>query len=157
MTRPSSANKTAEAEPNTKPTGATNETVIYEGKRSPNGDVAVTRRTHNASGTAPREKALPPRFDLRNHSPTGFEWGYGGSGPAQLALALLADALNDAEQALLLYQAFKWKTVALFPTEGWQISKTEVQRIVRVLQAEQGQHTAPYEAETQPAIAAPTP
>jgi hypothetical protein len=31
---------------------------------------------------------------LRN-SPTGFGWGYGGSGPAQLALALLADSLGD--------------------------------------------------------------
>ena len=24
-----------------------------------------------------------------NHSPTGFSWGYGGSGPSQLALAIL--------------------------------------------------------------------
>lgn len=28
---------------------------------------------------------------VRNHSPTGFECGYAGSGPAQLALALLLD------------------------------------------------------------------
>ena len=34
---------------------------------------------------------LSPRNDLFNHSPSGFEWGYPGSGPAQLALALLAD------------------------------------------------------------------
>ena len=27
-----------------------------------------------------------------NHSPNGFSWGYGGSGPAQLALALLLEA-----------------------------------------------------------------
>jgi hypothetical protein len=41
---------------------------------------------------------LPPRLDLFNHSPAGFDWGYGGSGPAQLALAMLADALvHDAE------------------------------------------------------------
>jgi Family of unknown function (DUF6166) len=32
-------------------------------------------------------RRLNPRLDLWNHSPTGFEWGYGGSGPAQLALA----------------------------------------------------------------------
>jgi len=25
---------------------------------------------------------------VRNHSPDGFAWGYGGSGPAQLALAI---------------------------------------------------------------------
>ena len=24
-----------------------------------------------------------------NHSPDGFNWGYGGSGPAQLALAIM--------------------------------------------------------------------
>lgn len=34
---------------------------------------------------------LPLRLEIRSHSPTGFEWGYGGSGPAQLALAILAD------------------------------------------------------------------
>ena len=32
-------------------------------------------------------RKLNPRLDLFNHSPTGFEWGYGGSGPAQTALA----------------------------------------------------------------------
>ena len=41
------------------------------------------------------------------HSPTGFEWGYVGSGPAQLSLALLADALGDDERAQDLYQQFK--------------------------------------------------
>jgi len=29
---------------------------------------------------------LPPRLDLFNHSPGGFEWGYSGSGPAQYLL-----------------------------------------------------------------------
>src|SRR5215469_11969326 len=33
------------------------------------------------------------RLELVNHSPSGFDWGPGGSGPAQLALALLADCL----------------------------------------------------------------
>jgi len=46
------------------------------------------------------EDGCPPRplewrLDLRNHSPTGLEWGYGGSGPAQPALALAADVLRD--------------------------------------------------------------
>ena len=40
-------------------------------------------------------KPLDSRRDLWNHSPTGFEWGYCGSGPAQLALALLADHLGE--------------------------------------------------------------
>jgi len=35
----------------------------------------------------PGRPSPAPRSDLRNHSPNGFEWGYSGSGPAQLALA----------------------------------------------------------------------
>lgn len=37
---------------------------------------------------------LDPHFSqqFRNHSPDGFEWGYGGSGPAQLALGILLHA-----------------------------------------------------------------
>lgn len=30
------------------------------------------------------------------HSPTGFSWGYGGSGPAELALNMILDAVGDA-------------------------------------------------------------
>ncbi len=40
---------------------------------------------------------LPARCEIWNHSPSGFEWGYGGSGPAQLALAILADFLGPAQ------------------------------------------------------------
>jgi hypothetical protein len=61
-----------------------------------------------ASSVAP----LAPRLDLMNHSPSGFAWGYGGSGPAQLALAMLADALGDDARALALHQAFKSEVVA---------------------------------------------
>jgi hypothetical protein len=72
-------------------------------------------------------KELDPRFDLRNHSPTGFAWGYGGSGPAQLALAILADAYGDDEIAQELYQDFKWAFIAHLPQDkDWMISETAV-------------------------------
>ena len=45
-------------------------------------------------------RKLDPRFDLKRLSPTGFEWTYVGNGPAQLALALLADHLGDDARAL---------------------------------------------------------
>lgn len=54
---------------------------------------------------------LPMRLDLRNHSPSGFEWGYEGSGPAQLALAILAFEYPD-DIALKHYQDFKREVVA---------------------------------------------
>ena len=51
---------------------------------------------------------------MRNHSPTGFAWGYGGSGPAQLALAILLH-LADRATAERFYQAFKWECIAPMP------------------------------------------
>jgi len=48
---------------------------------------------------------------LRNHSPDGFNWGYGGSGPAQLALAITLELTGKAEG----YQHFKWNVIATLP------------------------------------------
>ena len=47
----------------------------------------------------------------RNHSPDGFNWGYGGSGPAQLALAVTLEVTGSAEG----YQQFKWDVIAGLP------------------------------------------
>ena len=55
---------------------------------------------------------LELRLDLRNHSPTGFAWGYGGSGPAQLALAMLAEVADD-DAALLYYHDFKDEWISI--------------------------------------------
>src|SRR5690242_6457643 len=88
-------------------------------------------RSHRECFLTADGHGLDPRFDLHTHSPTGFEWGYNGSGPAQLALALLADWLADDGQALALYQAFKSKTVAAFPREGWRLTGSEIDEAVR--------------------------
>jgi hypothetical protein len=45
---------------------------------------------------APGTAARYPLPHLVKHSPTGFSWGYGGSGPADLARCLLINALGDA-------------------------------------------------------------
>ena len=73
-----------------------------------------------------RRRRLRPRLDLYNHSPTGFEWGYGGSGPAQLALALLADTLGDGERAVRLHQFFKRRVVADLPHHQWRMSRAAI-------------------------------
>jgi len=49
---------------------------------------------------------LDPQHGIRNHSPDGFQWGYSGSGPAQLALALCVNAVGK-ERGAKIYQAFK--------------------------------------------------
>ena len=50
-----------------------------------------------------------------SHSPDGFEWGYRGSGPAQLALALLLHAGVPEDKAVEGHQALKEEVVAALP------------------------------------------
>ena len=64
---------------------------VYDGARLDEGCEVYVRL---ADG---RRYPLDARRDIRNHSPDGFEWGYGGSGPAQLALAILADAVGPED------------------------------------------------------------
>ncbi len=56
-----------------------------------------------------------PSQALWNHSPCGFAWGYGGSGPAQLALAILLAAGLDDQHAVRLHQRFKWAYISPLP------------------------------------------
>jgi hypothetical protein len=84
-----------------------------------------------------RCQSLPLRLDLFNHSPTGFGWGYPGSGPAQLALALLADALADDSRAARLHQHFKCKVVACWPEgERWWITADQIVAVVNGIEQE---------------------
>jgi len=62
---------------------------------------------------------------LINHSPDGFNWGYSGSGPAQLALGLLLDVAHDPSEAMRYYQDFKFDVVSGFGAE-WKITTTEI-------------------------------
>ena len=94
----------------------------YEGKR----------HGHTVTVTVDRRR-LNPRFDLWNHSPTGFEWGYGGSGPAQLALAILADHFGNDEQALNCYQRFKWAVIAELPYRVWTLTSVQIDEVLRSL------------------------
>lgn len=78
-------------------------------------------------------RRLNPRLDLWNHSPTGFEWGYCGSGPAQLALAILADHFGNDEQALNFYQRFKWAVVAELPGRGWTLASGDIDQAIEAI------------------------
>jgi len=68
---------------------------------------------------------LDPRHDLKRLSPTGFEWTYEGAGPAQLALALLADHLGDDASALALYEPFMRAVVAELDN-SWDLTTAEI-------------------------------
>jgi hypothetical protein len=83
-------------------------------------------------------RPITPARSLRvwSHSPTGFEWGYSGSGPAQLALALMLDVLvDDDDLAQRCYQWVKWHTVATF-RDAWTITAGELLDLVERWRAE---------------------
>lgn len=80
---------------------------------------------------------------VKNHSPNGFDWGYGGSGPADLALNILEALLRRSgfdgsksqvswsgdtyfDAAFALHQEFKWYFVSGLPNEGGVISLSDV-------------------------------
>jgi hypothetical protein len=91
---------------------------IYRGGRSLEGAIVTV-----AEGEQTRR--LDPRYDLARLSPTGFEWTYEGAGPAQLALALLADHLGDSAAALRLYQPFMRAVVAELDN-SWELTAAEI-------------------------------
>lgn len=68
---------------------------------------------------------LDPRYDLRRLSATGFEWTYEGAGPAQLALALLADHLDDDARALALYEPFMRAVVGELDN-SWELTSADI-------------------------------
>jgi Family of unknown function (DUF6166) len=74
----------------------------------------------------PGGRFLDPRYDLWNHSPDGFEWGYAGSGPAQLALAIVACAGADEHWAVALHQKFKRDFVVKLNRFCWNLTLAEV-------------------------------
>src|SRR5262249_33091773 len=70
-------------------------------------------------------------------SPTRFEWGYGGSGPTKLALAILA----DDQKAVRLHQDFNWSVVAKLNCDGW-LSLGDIERWLEQLSADRSSPTS---------------
>lgn len=61
------------------------------------------------------------------HSPTGFAWGYRGSGPTQLALAILLRMTGNTDFSLLTYHTFKVAFLVGHPQyEDLEIPRAEV-------------------------------
>jgi hypothetical protein len=75
-------------------------------------------------------EVLPERSQrVRNHSPDGFRWGCGGSGPAQLALALLLELTNE-DLALVWYQEVQWHLIARLPQADFSLNSAEITHFI---------------------------
>ena len=97
---------------------------------------------HNVLGRRPTSVDDLQTCECRNlavvsyHSPSGIEWGYAGSGPADLALSILADYFDEPvvqvqsalrsqwsprSKAATLHQRFKEDFLARERRDEWQI------------------------------------
>ena len=76
-------------------------------------------------------------LDVVNHSPTGFEWGYTGSGPAQLACGLLLDYYDDAQIAQEHYIAFRNHVISQLKCDGpatcWYFTGEEIDAVMTTI------------------------
>lgn len=71
-------------------------------------DDTVVMASHEGS-----EYKLPLCLEIVNHSPTGFSWGYCGSGPHQTALAILVDYFQgNVELAKKHYNTLVFKKIS---------------------------------------------
>lgn len=108
---------------------------VYIGRRLMRGEIGVGIHVCWRDGDGP-DQELPLRPDLATHS-TEFEWAYAGSGPAQLALALLADVSND-QTALVFYQRFKLAVVCGLDVLAWTLTARQIRAHLRELQTQAG-------------------
>jgi len=93
------------------------------------GDVVCSRDAEGIKTNVPRR--------IIKHSPTGFEWGYAGSGPADFALNILSVFIGQEKaEGGGLYQLFKQDFVTPLPQEGGTIPRAEILKWIEVQAAE---------------------
>jgi len=95
-----------------------------------NEDIICSRDKNGIHTNVPRR--------ITQHSPDGFEWGYGGSGPADFALNILSIFVGQ-EIAERYHQDFKWKFVTTLPQEGGTIKREEILKWIEERRNENGE------------------
>lgn len=113
---------------------------IYTGRR-----LVPEQKTVSEVEVLVLDKGRGWRKTLRHrvlHSPTGMNWGYGGSGPADLALSILCNFLGDSQKptvrggcwgecehnyclAVRHHQGFEREFVAGWG-DSWEITEVEI-------------------------------
>lgn len=104
-------------------------------KRLTEGEVRSMGKVYAGGRLIPGQRTLSetlitvdgkPLKHIVRHSPTGMNFGYGGSGPADLALSILEDVFRGrVELADLFYMEFKWEFVAAWGN-SWSITEEEI-------------------------------
>jgi hypothetical protein len=99
----------------------------------PTGDpYGYYRGSFDATGSAqvrwyPNDAKPEPVPHVKEHSPSGLNWGYTGNGPADTALSILTHAARQQEIADELHQQFKRDVIAdLEPNQPFELQGRRV-------------------------------
>jgi len=103
--------------------------VGYRAMEAASDGSATTRRCVVQVVNRGKKRPLRIRHDIAMKS-EGFEWGYGGSGPAQLAIALIADACGRRHCTAAIYRRVKFGLIGRLPADGWTITEQQVRDAV---------------------------
>lgn len=103
--------------------------VSIRGIRKNNECVVVIKNDNIAS-------PLDTHSDLINHSPDGFNWGYGGSGPTQLAFAIMYEygkskfskEIDAYKFAIAHYIKFRDDYIASVQESSFEVSFDQMER-----------------------------
>lgn len=80
---------------------------------------------------------IEPSRKLRPSDAT-YEWGYLGSGPQQLAIAILLDATGSESTTLAHYTAFKYDFIGPAEFQGFTILESQIHDWLKKQVNEQG-------------------
>lgn len=129
----------------------------------------TTNRVYRMTPPGTAVVDIPSKGDPRplRHVPyhsQGFSWGYGGSGPADLALSILCDHFGELRhqtpvwygtrahwlarvektKAWPLHQRFKWEIVANRPQHRpWTLTHDQIVEWLRTLMRERAERGVP--------------
>lgn len=112
-------------------------------------DVPLTDRLVCRRGDDDTVQTNVPHL-ITHHSPTGFEFGYAGSGPADLALNVTEFVLRDIgyegetmefgegtgfRMSWYIHQQLKWDVIAPLPRWGGEVPYETIKQRVQELRA----------------------
>lgn len=75
-------------------------------------------------------KDLDPREDEKLYSRNGFEWGYAGASPSQLAFAILREHFGNSASAVQHQERFMRDIVANFENE-WELTSDDIAAVLQ--------------------------
>lgn len=99
---------------------------IYQAKRADWYQTFIDRNDNNGIVIFDPKRSL----EIVGHSPDGFAWGYRGSGPAQLSLAILLEDTDDEDLAKNLYMDFMSQVISQLPNrdgDKWVLDSDGIQ------------------------------